>query len=94
MQNNKPDIFFSIDDNDLSRPSGVHIIRLLTFVPGQTIVNVTYTPELLLEVGQALGMLDSVLRVRIFAILHVVNTFVSTAKSITEEQSSIDIKCI
>jgi len=41
---------------------GVHIVRLLTYVPGQLIVQVPYTPSLLHSVGQHLGRVENALQ--------------------------------
>ena len=56
----KPEIIlFSLDPEE----DEVHVVRMLTYIPGIVFHKIPYTAEMLHEVGRHVGRLDKVLRV-------------------------------
>ena len=52
-------ILFSLDPEE----DEVHVVRLVTYIPGIVFHKIPYTADMLYELGQHVGRLDKVLKV-------------------------------
>ena len=58
-------VFFFVAENETGEPPhGYHLVRLMTFIPGEIFVNVPYTPNLLYQAGRHVASIEKALMVR------------------------------
>lgn len=65
---------FAADENG-DPPHGFHLVRLLTFLPGEIFVNVPYTPNLLHQAGRHIANIEKALIVSVANFLEVLVPF-------------------
>ena len=56
--------FFIAESETGEPPHGYHLVRLMTFIPGEIFVNVPYTPNLLYQAGRHVASIEKALKVR------------------------------
>ena len=55
--------FFIAETETDEPPHGYHLVRLMTFIPGEIFVNVPYTPNLLYQAGRHVASIEKALMV-------------------------------
>lgn len=54
-------------------PHGIHMVRLMTFLPGEILITIPYTPDILYQVGRFAGAMDKYLMVFLLvSVCHIV----------------------
>ncbi|CAH1791388.1 unnamed protein product [Owenia fusiformis] len=54
--------WMSKHEEGVDRPYKEHVVRLLTYIPGEVLLTVPYTPSLFYNAGQMLGKIDHLLK--------------------------------
>lgn len=52
----------NIDLSNNNAPCGIHMVRLMTYLPGQIFAQIPYTPDILYQVGRFAGAMDRCLQ--------------------------------